>query len=112
MSPITTHVLDLAHGRPASGIAVTLERARPDGSWATLQTTDTDGNGRTGDLAFGAVEAGVHRLTFATGEYFAARQIAAFHPSVTVSFEVVDPSQHHHVPLLIAPYGYSTYRGS
>jgi 5-hydroxyisourate hydrolase len=112
MSPITTHVLDLAHGRPAAGVAVTLERAGADGAWRTLGAEVTDANGRTGDLAGGAVEAGVHRLVFATGAYFAAQQVRAFHPTVTVSFEVSDSGQHHHVPLLIAPFGYSTYRGS
>jgi 5-hydroxyisourate hydrolase len=112
MSPITTHVLDLAHGRPAAGVAVTLERARPDGAWTALGAATTDANGRTGDLAPTPIEAGIHRLVFETGAYFAARQVAAFHPSVTVSFEVTDPSQHHHVPLLVAPFGYSTYRGS
>ena len=112
MSPITTHVLDLALGRPARGIAVTLERGGPDGAWITAGTATTDADGRTGDLAGAAVSAGVHRLVFETGAYFAAQMIAAFHPSVTVTFEVKDPGQHHHVPLLVAPFGYSTYRGS
>jgi 5-hydroxyisourate hydrolase len=112
MSPVTTHVLDLSDGRPAAGVAVRLERARPDGTWIALGAASTDGNGRTGDLAAGAVEAGIHRLTFETGAYFAARQIAPFHPSVVVSFEIREPGQHHHVPLLLAPFGYSTYRGS
>lgn len=112
MSPVTTHVLDLASGRPAAGVAVELERAGPDGSWVPLGAATTDGNGRTGDLARGPLEAAVHRLTFATGAYFAERNVVAFHPSVVVSFEVADPAQHHHVPLLVAPFGYSTYRGS
>jgi 5-hydroxyisourate hydrolase len=112
MSPITTHVLDLAQGRPAAGVAVTLERARASGEWTELGRTTTDTNGRTGDLAGARVEAGIHRLVFATGAYFAAHRIASFHPSVTVTFEVADASQHHHVPLLVAPFGYSTYRGS
>jgi 5-hydroxyisourate hydrolase len=112
MSPITTHVLDLARGRPAAGVAVTLERARSDGAWAELGAATTDANGRTGDLARAPVEVGMHRLVFATGAYFAAQRIAAFHPSVTVTFEIVDATQHHHVPLLVAPFGYSTYRGS
>jgi 5-hydroxyisourate hydrolase len=112
MSRITTHVLDLARGRPAAGVNVTLERALPDGSWTALGATATDDNGRTGDLAGGAVEPGAHRLVFASGAYFAAQGVAAFHPSVTVTFEIVDAAQHHHVPLLVAPFGYSTYRGS
>jgi 5-hydroxyisourate hydrolase len=111
MSPITTHVLDLALGRPAAGVSVTLERAG-EGGWVELGAAKTDANGRTGDLARAPIEAGIHRLLFATGDYFAAQQVTAFHPSVTVSFEVKDPAQHHHVPLLVAPFGYSTYRGS
>jgi 5-hydroxyisourate hydrolase len=112
MSPITTHVLDLARGRPAAGVAVILERAAPGGGWVEMGAAMTDDNGRTADLARAPIEAGIHRLVFATGAYFAAQQVPAFHPSVTVSFEVKDPSQHHHVPLLVAPFGYSTYRGS
>lgn len=112
MTRVTTHVLDIARGRPAAGVAVTLERALPDGSWSERGAGVTDENGRSDDLSGGAVEAGIHRLIFATGQYFAARQITAFHPSITVTFQIVDASQHHHVPLLIAPYGYSTYRGS
>ena len=113
MSPVTTHVLDLASGRPAAGVAVRLERARADGSWLELGAASTDDNGRTTDLAGGAaLEAGVHRLLFETGAYFARRGTAAFHPSVAVSFEIAAPAQHHHVPLLVAPFGYSTYRGS
>lgn len=112
MSPITTHVLDLARGRPAAGVAVTLERSGADGAWIELGAAVTDANGRTGDLARAAVETGIHRLVFQTGAYFAAQSVAAFHPSIAVSFEIVDPAQHHHVPLLVAPFGYSTYRGS
>jgi 5-hydroxyisourate hydrolase len=112
MSPITTHVLDLARGRPAAGVSVTLERAGADGGWVELGAARTDTNGRTGDLAQVPIASGIHRLVFATGAYFAAQQVTAFHPSVTVAFAVEDPSQHHHVPLLVAPFGYSTYRGS
>jgi 5-hydroxyisourate hydrolase len=112
MSRITTHVLDVSSGRPAAGVAVTLERALAGGGWRERGAATTDESGRTGDLSGGSVEAGAHRLTFATGAYFAAQGIAAFHPSVTVTFEIVDASQHHHVPLLVAPFGYSTYRGS
>ena len=112
MSRITTHVLDIAAGRPAAGVAVTLERAQADGAWQKLGAAITDDNGRAGDLASGGLEAGQHRLTFATGAYFAAQGIASFHPSVTVTFDIADATQHHHVPLLVAPFGYSTYRGS
>jgi 5-hydroxyisourate hydrolase len=109
---VTTHVLDLARGVPAAGVAVRLERAGPEGAWIALGAAVTDDNGRTGDLARGPLEAAVHRLTFATGAYFAGQNVAAFHPSVAVCFEIADPTQHHHVPLLVAPFGYSTYRGS
>ena len=112
MSRSTTHVLDIASGRPAAGVAVTLERAQAGGAWRELGAAATDDNGRTGDLAGGGLQTGQHRLTFATGAYFAAHGIDSFHPSVTVTFEIVDATQHHHVPLLVAPFGYSTYRGS
>jgi len=112
MSRITTHVLDIAAGRPAAGVAVTLERALPRAAWKQIGAATTDDNGRTADLAGGGLEAGQHRLTFATGAYFSAQGVASFHPSVTVTFEIVDATQHHHVPLLVAPFGYSTYRGS
>ena len=112
MSRITTHVLDIAAGRPAAGVAVTLERAQPGGVWRQVGAATTDDNGRANDLSGGAIETGQHRLTFATGAYFSAQGIASFHPSVTVTFEIVDATQHHHVPLLVAPFGYSTYRGS
>jgi 5-hydroxyisourate hydrolase len=112
MSQISTRVLDLTRGRPAAGVAVTLERVRADGSWSELGRAATDADGRARDLGGAAIEAGVHRLVFETGAYFAAQSVEAFHPSVTVAFEIIDPSQHLHVPLLVAPFGYSTYRGS
>jgi 5-hydroxyisourate hydrolase len=111
-SPITTHVLDTALGRPAAGVAVVLERT--EGSTVhELARGVTDADGRVGDLLPpGSLEPGTYRLTFDTGAYFAAARRATFYPGVTVSFEVVDASQHHHVPLLLSPFGYSTYRGS
>jgi 5-hydroxyisourate hydrolase len=112
VSPVTTHVLDLSSGRPAAGVSVRLEQAVADGAWREVGAARTDDDGRTGDLARAAPGAGVHRLTFETGEYFRARGIAAFHPRVSVDFVVVEAAQHHHVPLLVAPFGYSTYRGS
>jgi 5-hydroxyisourate hydrolase len=109
---ITTHVLDLAHGRPAAGLGVRLER-RDDGGWTTLAERVTDDDGRVRDLtAAGDVRAGTHRLTFAAGAWFEARGIASFHPEIAVTFDVRDPMQHHHVPLLLSAHGYSTYRGS
>ena len=112
MSPVTTHVLDLARGQPAAGVAVRLEAADGEEWWAPVGAAVTDANGRTRDLALAPLRAGVHRLTFETGVYFEEQGIAAFHPRVSVTFEITDPAQHHHLPLLIAPFGYSTYRGS
>jgi 5-hydroxyisourate hydrolase len=114
MSAITTHVLDLASGRPASGVPVRLEVVGESGGWIVLARAVTDGDGRARELlASGArLDAGRYRLTFDTGAYFGEREIASFYPEVAVQFEVRDASQHYHVPLLLSPFGYSTYRGS
>ena len=114
MSAITTHVLDLALGRPASGVAVRLERRDGANGWVTLAERTTDEDGRVRDLLDGgaALERGQYRLTFETGAYFAVFRMMTFYPEVTVLFEVRDPAQHYHVPLLVSPYGFSTYRGS
>jgi 5-hydroxyisourate hydrolase len=103
---ITTHVLDTARGRPASGVAIVLERA--DGMRVGAGSTDADG--RLRELGF--VEPGDYRLTFDTGSYFAAGGQDGFYPEVVVSFTVAEGEDHYHVPLLLNPYGYSTYRGS
>ena len=111
MTGITTHILDLATGTPAAGLSVTLEQASATG-WAVLARATTDADGRVRD-AFAAVPAaGRFRLTFATGAWFGARGVASFHPEVSVMFDVSDTQTHHHVPLLLSPFGYSTYRGS
>jgi 5-hydroxyisourate hydrolase len=107
---ITTHVLDTARGRPAEGMPVALERAAGDG-WALVGRGATDGDGRLGDLG-GAAAEGRYRLTFDTGAYFAAAGVRAFYPEVSVVFVVERGEDHCHVPLLLNPYGYSTYRGS
>jgi len=111
MSRITTHVLDTARGRPAEGVPVTLE-VRSGGDWKTLGRGSTDADGRARELADGALAAGTYRLTFETAAYFASTGVEGFYPEVQVVFEVRDSSQHHHVPLLLSPFGYSTYRGS
>jgi 5-hydroxyisourate hydrolase len=111
MSAITTHVLDTARGRPAAGVPVTLETRSGDG-WRTLGRTRTDPDGRARDLFDGAIAAGTYRLTFDTAAYFAAAGVEGFFPVAQVVFEVRDPSAHHHVPLLLSPFGYSTYRGT
>jgi 5-hydroxyisourate hydrolase len=114
MSAITTHVLDVARGRPAHGVPVMLEVRSVDGSWSLLGRGSTDADGRVKSLlplGF-TLATGTYRLTFDTGSYFRAYNTEGFYPFVKVVFEVRDPSQHHHVPLLLAPHGYSTYRGS
>ena len=112
MSAITTHVLDLASGRPAAGMGVRLERHGPQG-WRLVAERVTDADGRARDLLPpGALEAGRWRLTFDTGAWFAAQGVRAFLPEAAVTFEVFDAAQHHHVPLLLSPFGFSTYRGS
>ena len=104
---LSTHVLDAATGRPAVGVAVRLEAA--DGTVLADATTDSDG--RVPDFA-AALDGGTFRLRFDTGGYFAATEQAAFYPEVVVTFDVTDAQQHYHVPLLLSPFAYSTYRGS
>jgi 5-hydroxyisourate hydrolase len=113
MSPITTHVLDTAQGRPAAGVPIALEQEE-GGGWRALGAGATDGDGRLRDLLpeGHALAAGVYRLRFDTGAYFAAHGQVSFYPAVEVRFQVADPAQHYHVPLLLSPFGYSTYRGS
>ena len=110
---LSTHILDTARGKPAAGVPVVLERRDAAGSFIELGRglTDTDGR-QKGLLGEQSLKSGVHRLTFDTGAYFAREGKRGFYPQVTVLFEVEDPSQHHHIPLLLSPYGYSTYRGS
>jgi 5-hydroxyisourate hydrolase len=113
MSTITTHVLDLSRGRPATGINLTLERKGSGEAWTKVGTGKTDGDGRNKELLGGQrLTAGVYRLSFGTGEYYTALGTGTFYPSVTIVFEVKAAGEHHHVPLLVSPYGYSTYRGS
>lgn len=113
MSGITTHVLDTSSGRPASGVPVALEVRSEEGSWRQIARSATDGDGRASLLAAKSqVPRGVYRLSFDTGAYFLASNVEAFYPEVRVVFEVRELSPHHHVPLLLSPYGYSTYRGS
>lgn len=107
MANVSTHVLDTVTGRPAADVAVTLEHVG-EGSTETLASTSTDGDGRVADLTGGArLRTGVYRLTFNTAAY--GNQ---FYPEVSIVFRVSDADQHHHIPLLLSAYGYSTYRGS
>jgi len=112
MSPITTHVLDTAAGVPAAGIAVTLLRVTASGP-QELATGTTNTDGRVEDLLpAGALQPGVYQLRFATTDYFRQSATATFYPSVAIDFVVELADQHYHVPLLLSPFGYSTYRGS
>jgi 5-hydroxyisourate hydrolase len=101
--PVSTHVLDTTAGSPAQGVPVVLERAAGAG-WEPLGSGTTGPDGRVGDI--GAVDAGRHRLRFDTGAF------SAFYPEVTVQFAVAGDEHHLHLPLLLNPFGYSTYRGS
>jgi len=111
MHGITTHVLDLSSGQPATGVAVVLERADA-GGWARVGSALTDADGRVSEAFRMPPAAGRYRLTFAIGAWFAARGIESFHPEVAVEFEVREAGRHHHVPLLVSPFGYTTYRGT
>jgi 5-hydroxyisourate hydrolase len=104
---ISTHVLDAVTGGPAAGLQVTLS-ARGDTGWRELTRRGTDDDGRIPDLADDTA-AGVYRLSFDTDTYLGG---AAFYPEVVVVFRVTDAAAHHHVPLLLSPFAYSTYRGS
>ena len=110
--PVTSHVLDTSSGHPASGLTITLSRSE-GGAWTRLQQTTTDEDGRAADLVPGQLlAAGVYKLHFATGAYYSARGEETFYPYAEVVFNVTDPEAHYHVPLLINPFGYTTYRGS
>ncbi len=106
MAGITTHVLDTAKGLPAAGVAVTLAILRDE--WRPLAHGVTDSDGRVRSLTDGiALQEAIYRLTFETGAYN-----QGFFPEVSIVFRVDNPTQHYHVPLLLSPFGYSTYRGS
>ena len=105
---LSTHVLDAVTGRPAEGVALLLESADA-GTWRPVGTASTDADGRVTDVA-GTLSPGRYRLTFATGDWFAAAGRETFYPEVAVTFVLGEG--HHHVPLLLSPFAYSTYRGS
>lgn len=110
---ITTHVLDLSSGKPASGVRVALVRV-DDAKRVPVGAGVTDADGRLKELVPKAAKlnAGTFELTFDTGAYFKSHGIAPFHPRVVVTVEITDTAQRYHVPLLISPFGYTTYRGS
>lgn len=111
---ISTHVLDTASGRPAAGIEIVLERREGEGDdFVRVTTATTDADGRVGGLvAAGELTAGVHRITFAVGDWHRANGVEGFYPEVAITFEVRDADEHHHVPLLLSPFGFTTYRGN
>jgi 5-hydroxyisourate hydrolase len=120
MGRLTTHILDTAHGRPGAGIRIELYRLGPEGDGAREQLASlaTNGDGRCDRplLEGDALVAGTYELVFHVGDYYAAQGVALptprFLDDVVIRFGIAAPDQHYHVPLLISPYGYSTYRGS
>ena len=109
---ISTHVLDTMRGTPAAGLEVTLSRREPDGDWTVVGQAVTDADGRVRELTAGELDAGDYRLEFATQPYFARSGLSAFYPEVAVVFSLEDPAGHVHVPLLLSPFGYTTYKGT
>lgn len=111
---ITTHILDTSRGTPAANVAIVLEILAVPDKWEAIATTSTNSDGRAPNLVpkHHELAAGTYRLTFDTAAYFTAQKVDFFYPQVEIRFIVKDPTQHHHVPLLLSPFGYSTYRGS
>jgi 5-hydroxyisourate hydrolase len=114
MKRISTHILDLVRGKPAADVPVRLERQDSTGDWQWLTSTRTDQDGRCPQLLPDGedLRAGVYRLTFDTASYFASQKLVALYPVVQVAFQVHDGESHFHIPLLLSPNGYTTYRGS
>ncbi|EQC36703.1 hydroxyisourate hydrolase [Saprolegnia diclina VS20] len=113
-APVTSHVLDTSRGRPAADMRVALERETAPGVWAQIGAGVTNADGRVPGLTTpGQDVVGTCRITFYTQAYFEQTNVAEFfYPSVTIVFRVTEIGGHYHVPLLINPFGYSTYRGS
>jgi 5-hydroxyisourate hydrolase len=114
MNRVSTHVLDTAKGKPASGVPVRLERQDSSGKWALVGSAQTDQDGRCGQLLpdGATLVEGVYRLTFDTASYFAKSHVDGLYPSVEISFRVRSGETNFHIPLLLSPNGYTTYRGS
>ncbi|HKV63656.1 MAG TPA: hydroxyisourate hydrolase [Candidatus Acidoferrum sp.] len=114
MSKISTHVLDTTKGKPAGGVPVWLERQDASGEWSSLGSAHTDPDGRCGQLLphGAALAEGVYRLTFDTASYFKTCGVDGLYPAVEVLFRVRKGETHFHIPLLLSPNGYTTYRGS
>jgi 5-hydroxyisourate hydrolase len=114
MNRISTHVLNIALGKPAADVPVRLEQREKSGNWMLLASVRTDQDGRCGQLLPDdkVLPAGFYRLTFDTESYFAAAKTTALYPLVEVTFRVRDGETHFHIPLLLSPNGYTTYRGT
>lgn len=112
MGRISTHMLDSSLGAAGGGVNVTLEFHTPDG-WEFISSGTTDGNGRIDNfITEKEIESGTYRLTFDTRSYFHIKRQDSFYPEVVVVFEVTQSAEHYHIPLLLSPFGYTTYRGS
>jgi 5-hydroxyisourate hydrolase len=108
---LSTHVLDISTGSPAAKIAIMLFRV--DGSVRKhVSTSVTNADGRTDAPMADVLEPGIYEFSFAVGPYFAAKNVAAFYDEITIRFRIDDATRKYHVPLLLSPWGYSTYRGS
>ena len=114
MSRISTHVLDTARGKPAMGVPVRLDRQEASGNWSSLSSVRTDQDGRCAQLLPDGtpLTEGIYRVTFDTAAYFAASRVDGLYPAVEVLFRVRTNENHFHIPLLLSPNGYTTYRGS
>lgn len=112
MRSVSTHILDTTFGKPAANVPVLLEK-RGDGRWEKEGSGVTDADGRIRDLVpEGKLEVATYRITFDTSAYFHLQGMECFYPEVSVVFQIREPESHYHVPLLVSPFGYSTYRGS
>uniref|UniRef100_A0AAG5DX21 hydroxyisourate hydrolase n=1 Tax=Anopheles atroparvus TaxID=41427 RepID=A0AAG5DX21_ANOAO len=117
MQNLSTHILDTTRGRPAAEVPVTLYRQTTSQTWTKIGAGITDGDGRfreffAADGPQPGLQTGVYKLHFEVGSYFRSRSVESLYPFVEIVFVVVDPAQHYHIPLLLNPFGYSTYRGS
>lgn len=114
MSQITTHILDTSLGKPAEGVAIQLHQQQDNGEWTLLGEGHTNSDGRIADLLGNDVilPAGTYRMHFATAAYFEQQNLQVFYPWADVVFTITGDGQHYHIPLLLNPFGYSTYRGS
>lgn len=114
MNRVSTHVLDVAQGQPAKDVPVRLERQEAAGGWRVLNSARTDGEGRCAQLLpeGETLRAGTYRLAFDTSTYHLAQKMQSLYPVVEITFQVQENESHFHIPLLLSPYGFTTYRGS